>query len=339
MKTVPEIEAEAFAWILRDDAEAQSAADDRAFSKWYYADARHRIAYLRLRRAWRVADALSRLRPSDDRIDKELLTPRWRRVRPWLGVAAAAACAGIAVIAWTMFGFASSHSYSTGLGRIDRIVLADGSTVNLNTDSKIRVDMTDTHRRVQLLRGEAHFRVSHDVHRPFDVQARGTILRAIGTAFSVRLRDTQRIEVLVAEGRVAVGPPDVEVKLERISLSELPISVPIVTAGETAMVESTNVEVQQIAAEVVAHRLAWTEGWLVFDGQPLAEVIEQFNRYSERQIVIADSAIARIPVGGRFRADDPDSLLLALHRTHGIRPKVIESGPFTRGTVVQLTRE
>ena len=174
----------------------------------------------------------------------------------------------------------------------------------------------------RLDRGEALFKVAHEASRPFDVEAAGTTVRAVGTEFSVRLREPgekafgrKDVEVLVKEGRVAIDPPKRE--LERAAA--LPASVSTLSAGETVTISANRVHVEKVADTDMDRKLSWTEGRLWFERQRLADVVAEFNRYNRRQMVIADPAIADIRIGGGFEATDPESFVAALERTFGIR--------------------
>jgi transmembrane sensor len=189
----------------------------------------------------------------------------------------------------------------------------------------MRTRLSPNHREVVLERGEALFKVAHDATRPFDVQAAGTTVRAVGTEFSVRVREPNEraqgqpgqkdVEVLVKEGRVAIDPP--KQQLERAAA--LPPSVSMLSAGETVTISASRVSVQKVAETDVDKKLSWTEGRLWFERQRLADVVAEFNRYNRRQMVIADPAIADLRIGGGFEATDPESFVAALERTFGIR--------------------
>jgi transmembrane sensor len=93
--------------------------------------------------------------------------------------------------------------YTTDIGERRSITLADGSTVDLNARSRLRIEFSDTERRVELLDGQALFQVAKDPRRPFIVRSGETIVRAVGTQFDVYLKDSGTT-VTVLEGRVAV---------------------------------------------------------------------------------------------------------------------------------------
>jgi transmembrane sensor len=253
-----------------------------------------------------------------------------RRPRRWLVPLATAAVLAIIAIGAGLWMSKSStdgwQRYATEYGVLTRIVLADGSIVHLNTNSVMLTRLSPNHREVVLERGEALFKVAHDASRPFDVQAAGTTVRAVGTEFSVRLREpTEKttgqkdVEVLVKEGRVAIDPP----KQQLEQAAALPPSVSMLSAGETVTISASRaavqVSVQKVAETEVDKKLSWTEGRLWFERQRLADVVAEFNRYNRRQMVIADPAIADLRIGGGFEATDPESFVAALERTFGIR--------------------
>ncbi len=231
--------------------------------------------------------------------------------------AAAAVLLTLAVVHWRA-GKETWHTYSTGLGGFQRIVLWDGSTVQLNTGSEIRVNFSARDRRVVLIRGEANFRVTHNPARPFDVTAGETAVRAVGTEFSVSLRDNQTVDVLVTEGRVAIRP---------LARSTDAAQGPMLGPGEIATVSAAGASVQLLPPDSVARRLAWTNGRLMFNGQTLAEAAAEFNLYNRCKLVIADPNVASLQVGGSFVATDLDSFVAALSHTLNVR--VREDGKAT----------
>jgi transmembrane sensor len=209
-----------------------------------------------------------------------------------------------------------SGYYETVVGGSQRIGLADGSSVLLNTDSRLRVQLSAARRDVELIRGEALFTVAHDKLPPFYVSAAGTLVRAVGTEFSVRIRDDRTVEVLVAEGRVAVGVPDHNLKFAPPVL--VASTAGVAAAGESAIVVGDTVSVRRPPATYVARKLAWTGGRIAFEGEPLTDAVREFNRYNRRRLVIVDPAIRQVQVGGIFEATDPESFLVALEKSFGV---------------------
>jgi transmembrane sensor len=210
--------------------------------------------------------------------------------------------------AWLTYTARGTQTYSTAVGEFHRVTLDDGSGISLNTNTKVRVSFTKSERRVELVQGEAQFEVAHDMQRPFLVHAGNTVVRAVGTAFVVRLRNRESVDVLVTEGRVAINPP----------------SNNLVSAGELALVRKGSVTTRSV--DDITRRVAWTEGMLIFGGETLAEAVEDFNRYNHRKLVIADPSIADQKIGGAFRSTSPDRFAVALKKTFGFEAHADETG-------------
>lgn len=193
-----------------------------------------------------------------------------------------------------------------------RQVLPDGTVVELNDGAEIVTDFTPALRRVILRRGEAHFAVAKNPHRPFIVVAGKIEVRAIGTAFTVDL-DSAAVDVLVTEGRVSV---------DRV---QLPGAAPlaVVDAGrhtivDTAVIASPTAPpppVLAVSPAQIAARHLWRAPRLEFTATPLREVLTVFNAHSRVRLVLADASLADLPLSGIVRADNTPALLQLL-RTH-----------------------
>lgn len=207
------------------------------------------------------------------------------------------------------------QSYNTRLGELKVTPLADGSVMTLNTASRVVVNISESRRSVRLLEGEALFDVAKDVSRPFLVEAGGTLVRAIGTSFTVRRLGDAPVQVLVREGVVEVS---------RRSGSGLPR--PVKVAANTRAVSSLSSAVSAAAMPVepaeVRRELAWREGRIAFQGETLGEAAAQFSRYSETRIAIDDPMIAREEITGLFQANDPVGFAQAVASSFGLRAEV-----------------
>lgn len=230
------------------------------------------------------------------------LAPRRNRrlfIGGGIGVALAASLA-IAVV------LPPTRPIQTEVGEIRMVPLSDGSTATVNTDSTLRVSLRDRTRRVRLEKGEAWFKVAHDRARPFIVEAGDVRVRAVGTAFSVRVRDGGA-DVLVTEGVVETwiaGRPERKVRI---------------ASGSKAHV-SPEQPAQAVAAEAEIDRdLAWRNGEIALDGRTLAAAAEQFNRYNRRKLVVEDPQLAGERLVGRFATDDPMEFANAAATTLGAR--------------------
>jgi transmembrane sensor len=304
------IEAEASRWLAARDGDGGSFAE-ADFERWLQADIAHRVAFLRLESHWQRSDRLRDLRPLDRGLDADLLRPR-----PVLGYWPVAVAASLLlVMAAGFFAFARDFGwqhYETPIGGFSRIVLEDGSVVDLNTNSEIDVRLSGTQRQVRLLKGEGRFQVAHDSSRPFTVSAAGAAVRAVGTAFSVRLRESTQVDVLVSEGQVAIAAA-------RVARS------PPLSAGEAAIVLPGRVSVSRLAPQQLESRLAWTSGRLEFRGETLDEAVAEFNRYNRRQLQLGDRSLAALRVGGKFNATDPESFAAALASAFNLRVELADS--------------
>jgi transmembrane sensor len=308
------IDARASRWLAARDAGATTAEEAAEFTRWLDADIRHRVAFLKLEASWRRADRLRDVRPLDRAVDPDLLAPPTSR-RPWsMGLAAGVVIALLAGL-WAYQQHFSWQRYETRVGGFSRIVLEDGSVIDLNTDSDVRVRFGKS-REVRLIRGEGRFQVAHDSSRPFTVAAADAAVRAVGTAFTVRLRDGAQVDVLVSEGKVAVAS------------SRVP-STPALGAGESAVVLPDRVAVSRVEPQLLARRLAWTTGKLEFRGETLREAVEEFNRYNRRQIRLADASLGALRVGGSFGATDPESFVGALASAFKLRVELDDEDEIT----------
>jgi len=219
------------------------------------------------------------------------------------GIAAVVALgAGIVGVNLAMPG----RAYSTDVGGHATAPLADGTRVELNTDTRLRADIDEDHRQVWLDRGEAYFEVAHDPARPFVVHAGSRRITVLGTKFLVR-RDGQGVEVAVVEGKVRVDP----VRQERAKAA-------VLTRGELAVAkgEATLLAVRSI--EKVENELSWREGMLVFDRSTLADAAAEFNRYNHKKLVVVGDAAAAVRIGGSFEADNIDAFARLLKQAFGL---------------------
>jgi len=342
----------AAAWLIRLEGQSTPQLWDE-FQAWIETDRRHEAAFIRLRTAWTRCDRFKALRPPDGRVDRDLLNqlggnpsadsrdlapdasfasldaPVNLDRRRWLVAAGAVAAlgAGPGLLAWLTTRRYRWTYYETGVGDSRKAMLPDQSSVVLNTDSRIRVRLASARRDTELLRGEALFTVSRDKLRPFYVKAAGSVVCAIGTAFSVRIRDDNGVEVMVSNGRVAIGTAD-----HHTSLPVLEASAPYASAGDCVVFGSGSWVVKHESSGYIARKLAWTNGRISFDGETLAEAVHEFNRYNRRRLAIADPAIAQIRIGGLFEATDPESFAATLEKHFGVRrmPPVQGDGDLIR---------
>jgi transmembrane sensor len=235
------------------------------------------------------------------------------RVR-WKPLAAAAAVVAITLAA--LWGFRSAffdqHHYRSALGELRSITLPDGSLVTLNTQSDIRVRYSSTARTVELLRGEALFRVAQQATQPFRVLVGDSVVQAIGTEFNIDRRAEGAL-VTVVEGRVSVLPPS------------HPGPSILLSAGEQlSMIRGA--QVRRLPPVQISRVTTWTQRRLVFDQAPVSEVVSQLNRYNRVQLSVTDTALARRRVTGTFESGDPESFVQFLEQQGGVSVRARDDG-------------
>jgi transmembrane sensor len=300
------IEQQAREWLIRLDAdEPLSAAESAALREWIRRSPAHRAELKRLSRFWSNANVLTELA-----VPLQAAKPGFR----WapLAVAASILVAATTAAAWWIFqpDGVGNGSFGTAIGQQQLLSLSDGSSIQLNTDSQVQVSYSDGSRTVRLLRGEALFTVAPDKTRPFEVHAASGVVRAVGTAFSVHMQGNN-ISVAVTHGKVEVMTADAG--QTRSTLGSL-------SAGEVTTFSTAprDIHVTQLPENELQRRLAWHEGYLVFAGEPLSEVVREVNRYSPTTLHISDPELAKLAIGGRFRIGDLDAVIDVLHASFGI---------------------
>ncbi|MCZ0953689.1 MAG: FecR domain-containing protein, partial [Rhodospirillaceae bacterium] len=215
--------------------------------------------------------------------------------------------------------------YSTSIGEQRTTQLADGSTVMLNTNSRIQVDYSREYRDIQLLRGEAHFTVTESDVIPFRVFAANRRVEAVGTAFAVHLRESE-VEVTVSEGKVALvshAPARADATTSGVAPVEALLGT--LEAGETVIVADSTSDagkedfIRRIELPNIDRLLAWREGLLAFSGESLETAVEEIGRYTTVNIEIPDPAVRAIRIGGQFPVGETDAMLSALEENFGLR--------------------
>jgi transmembrane sensor len=319
------IEEVASDWLTQREA-GLSRAQQRAFEHWCRADPRHAAAVARLEAACALLRKMPRVRAELQTVVPFPVKPRVKvpvknasALRVVLAMAAAVALAALGWWQWAS-PRPSPQVYATSNGGYERVVLADGSVVELNANSEARIDLAPNQRRVELRRGEAHFTVAPDTARPFVVSAHGVAVQAVGTAFNIRLADAA-VEVLVTEGKVAVsdGGPG---RSERDSRNgpATPGGPTLLAANQRALVALAPPQfsaaaapvVELVTSEGVRAALSWQERKLVFSETPLREVVAQFNRRNRLQLILGDAVVSERLMGGTFAADNVEGFLRLL---------------------------
>jgi transmembrane sensor len=326
--------AEASAWrVALHEADADSSAD---FEAWLASDPRNRDAWRQVGAVWDRFDEdaepeLSAVRRGAlERATRE----RRRRLaaaRRWkVGRLAAAVALGVflsTAIGVGVWRSTRADTYETAIGERRTITLADGSHVDLDANSLLRVRLLPKRRWLELVRGQARFQVAHDVTRPFTVHARDKAVVATGTSFNVDLFGGNVIVTLI-EGKVSilqeraaeapiVGPRPRPLVLAKLTPGEQLIA-PQASPDRTVAVPTTAI-LENVSID---RTTAWESGQLIFDNEPLASVVPEVARYGEHPVVV-DQNVGALRISGVFNAGDLAAFADAVQRE---LPVVAETG-------------
>lgn len=305
-------------WVALLASEDASAEDRERCAAWLKEDPANQTAFDELNHTLsRVVAMGDRFRGSAAKGDSATDTGSRSRAgnpgRKWFVGTAAALLVG-AVGAVILVQAPKGTLYDTDVGQQMTFTLSDRSTVQLNTDTELLVRFADDIRRIELRRGEAFFDVAHDSNRPFVVEAGLGSIQAVGTGFVVRV-DSDVVEVTVTEGIVELK----HASRNRVEFSEPddPADVmPVAKLGEGYRVEYDRRvgSPAVVAPEELDRDLAWRQGLMIFEDQTLEEVLKEVGRYTETRLIIADSTLTELRVGGAFRSDDLEALLEFLEK-------------------------
>ncbi|AXP04356.1 FecR family protein [Pseudomonas fluorescens] len=300
-------------WFVRLQAPAMSVEERQRFEAWLDEHSNHRDEIQLLQGIWSATDLLpkERLRALCEAPAKR--SPR----RPLLRYAVAAGLFAAALGLGLFSGLSSSTDYSgeyaTAFGERRHIALPDGSVIDLNSRSRVRIQFAHRQRRVELAEGEALFTVEHDAGRPFTVDAGNGQVTVTGTRFDVR-RDADKTRVAVEQGSVKVQGRDAP-RTQYVSLTP-GLGTQIDAQGKVATPYAVNAEALT----------AWRNGKLVFNNAPLKEVAEEVSRYRANPLRVGSAAVGNLRLTSVFRSDDPEALLKALPSILPVAVRTLDDG-------------
>lgn len=311
------LETAALWWQRLRGHEPYDAAE---FEAWLSADPSHAEALDRIKASWESFDdfqtspELLELRRSALKRAYNTGRRRWGGHldrRAVIGASAAAVAAVIAVPLALVWRARTHRMYTTAIGEQKSVTLPDASRVTLDANSQLRVAFDADLRQIELLHGRANFEVAKDPSRPFKVHALGSVVTAIGTAFTVELRE-KKVSVTLFEGRIALtGGTGASLVDNNI----LPLQqVTLATAGKP-VVEAVDPH----------HALAWREGKLFFNDEPLSEAAARMNDYSDTKITVEGPA-AGLKVSGMFMAGQTGAFVEALQAYYPIKAEHTAEG-------------
>ena len=286
---------QAVTWIARLRADDVTAVNKHAFSEWLSASDENRKAFDESFALWEDLAVVGKL-PFED---FSVASPRVTSFQFSPFPLAAAAVLLVSVIGSLLI--FSTPTYQTEVGEQSTLTLADGSVLNLNTATSIRVDFSGDERAIDLMNGEAFFEVKSESTRPFVVSACESTIIAVGTAFNVRCEDGN-MTVTVSEGKVQVTDS---------SSSFLSAAEQIMRLDSSGLQPVTKVNTDNVTA--------WRKQLHVYDGVPLSVVVADLNRYARQQIRVDDDDLAQIEVVARYKMTDRELTLASLEKTFPLR--------------------
>jgi len=305
-KSATDIDLAAADWVQRRHLWTWADADQVEFDAWLAESDANRVAYLRQNAVWGAAGRLNALRQQQPmREAKPSAKPgNWRLFRY---IAAALIVAAIALSSFAYFQPPADSTYVTPVGGRKIITLADGTQIELNTNSALRI-RGGAVRQVTLLRGEAYFNVQHNGADPFAVTASGYRITDLGTKFLVGA-STDLVKVSVLEGSAAVTPVSGQ-KAQRSAL---------LLPGDVAVANASGLTVKKEPVASVATALGWRRGLLTFKDTQLADAVAEFNRYNTHKLRISDAEVGRLKINGTFQAENADVFATSVQELFGLK--------------------
>ena len=309
-------------WLMRMEDGEESAEQRLAFQQWLSASELHVQAFRRLAELWGALDQLEELKDymaAADLVEVRANKPSRRGLLAMAASFVVAGAGGVIVLQSLDKEAVYEEQFATHLGEIRTINLPDGSDIELNTASSVSIRFDNNARVIQLWSGEAYFDVAKDVARPFSVETNAGSVKAVGTAFSVRL-DESEVDVMVRNGRVqlfsapstARDSSDRTVRIPGSALGEI-------AAGQRARFQKEVHQIESVPVRALDQKLAWRNGMLAFTGDPLGDVVSEMSRYTHVSIEVEDAALAAMPITGYFRTGEVDAMLDAFELVGGIK--------------------
>jgi transmembrane sensor len=306
---------EASQWVARLQRDELDERDGLAFEAWLVADPTHEAAYLETVSVWQEFEV------GADSVLAELEKRPSREVRDhpqrgkWIAASGGlAVAAGLMLVLLAPAGLSlTDRFYTTAKGQHQRVELADGSIMDLNAETRLRVAYRRSERRIVLDSGEAVFDVVHDLERPFVVAASGRTITDVGTLFDVKNRDGA-VVVTVAKGEVRVSPDKAVAQSYGYNLKPGQRLEFKVQGGEALRTVDPS------------EAVSWRTRRLVYRDRPLSEVIADMNHQFTEQVVIEDGQLADIPITGVVVLDDPRAVIARLSLILPLRSVSSERG-------------
>jgi transmembrane sensor len=369
------LEEEACQWIVKFECDDEPSTQDiQQLNAWISKSPVHKQTLLRLSKTWSDMDVMSglmiplghSLKPRQSKFKTITLTPvlfiagifrlltneAVKIFRPMIVLPALTLVImlSLSFIGINITAEVPNNMYITSIGQHSTHTLDDGSVLTLNSNSQVEVNYTLNKRVINLLRGEAHFDVTSDPNRPFEVYVGDRMVKAVGTAFSVyRLKNN--IEVLVTEGKVDLAIIESTLLVKPFSLSRgtagvkrtssakpLENTVTVIASLEAGQSISIPISVNSVnsssldspvveyAQGDLVRKLSWLDGRLVFAGESLEEVVAEVSRHTPLIIEVTDPELKKLRIGGQFQAGETDALFDVLESGFGVKITRVNNG-------------
>ena len=309
-----DIKVEAARWFSRLRNPDKPVDLENEFKAWLDEDSLHAFTYEQCRTAW----ALSKELDNDAEVQSEIVQARnklksrfkysWpiANIRSWkVNSVKFATLASICILGlFYMATFVQPEEYHTKVGEQRLLVLPDGSTAMLNTDTSLLTEYNRHSRRIVLQKGEAYFEVKPDANRPFEVHVNDSIVRAVSTEFNVVIQN-EAISVTVTKGAVVIEMGDKQTNTAQI-LAEVELGQVIKYLSDGSLKELVSADMERI--------FAWRERKIYFNSDRLIDAIHEYNRYSREKIILQEAAVQEQLITGVFYINDLESFIFALER-------------------------
>jgi len=301
------ISGSAAEWVAdRRNTEDWTPERQAELDAWLAQSLAHRVAYIRIDATWRRTDRLAALRrpkrePGDGASSRR---PFWMRIALALGLVAVAAT----VITENILKHTSEQTFATAIGGREQVILGDGSRIELNTNTLLRVSLDENTRSITMDKGEAYFQVKHDAAHPFVLIAGHHRVTDLGTQFFVR-RDIDRLKVSLVEGRARFETTDNAARVSSLELSP----------GDEVVATQDGVTLVKKPVDVMKGSLGWRRGVVVFSDTSLADAAAEFNRYGRKKMVFADPKLASLTIEGTFQTNNIEAFADVLQAALGLR--------------------
>jgi transmembrane sensor len=308
---VKRIDREAAEWVAKKIGGFTPEQQDNFF-EWLAADPRHGEWYSMHQKTWKNLDMLALWMPEhSEKPNQDLLKHKQHRYF-WSWVVGIAAAFVFGSVLFLTLGRSSAsldeNRQNFVANAYESHQLPDGSVVELNQGAALKVNYSPEFRRVELVSSEAHFNVAKDKTRPFIVSVRGIEIRAVGTAFNVRLTD-ETVQVIVTEGRVELATQrdesqplsyDEQLYHEELAVGQM-TEVPFVR-NTPVNEEILRAKIKQVSLGEMNQLLAWKPQMFEFNSTPLSEVIKEFNSRNQAHLIIGDVELGKLPIVASFRS-------------------------------------